>query len=208
MKVVIISDTHNYHNKIILPVGDIIVHCGDMTGMGREAEVVSFLDWFENIKYTHKIFIAGNHDFAFEHNPSWLHDELDHRNFNYLLDESIILEGIKFYGSPYQPWFHNWAFNLDRGEKCAAKWAEIPQDTDFLITHGPPEGILDKTLEGEYVGCYDLLQRVKVVQPKVHAFGHIHEGYGIKQVEETLFVNASICTRNYKPTNKPIIIEI
>ncbi len=208
MKIVIISDTHNFHYRVDLPDGDLIIHCGDLTGMGTKPEVANFIDWFEKLPYQHKIFIAGNHDFGFERETDWLEGELDHRNFNYLHDNSIEIEGIKFYGSPYQPWFCDWAFNLKRGEACAAKWAEIPQDTDFLITHGPPEGILDKNLEGESVGCYDLLQRVKVVKPIVHAFGHIHEGYGSKEVEETLFINASTCTRAYKPTNKPVVIEL
>lgn len=209
MKVAIISDTHNYHHKIDLPTDvDTIVHCGDLTMKGNKYEIVSFLDWFDELPHKNKVFIAGNHDFEFEKPSDWLHEQLDHRNFYYLQDDFIIIDGIKFYGSPWQPEFFDWAFNLPRGPELAAMWNQIPQDTDFLITHGPPEGILDKTLEGDAVGCYDLLQRVKVVKPKIHAFGHIHEGYGTYTIADTLFVNASTCTRSYDPFNAPIIVNI
>ncbi len=211
MKVAIISDTHNFHAKVNLPDDvDTIVHCGDLTGMGKQYEIIDFLDWYAALPYKYKIYIAGNHDFGFDRapRPDWLHNQLAYRDLIYLQDIAIIIEDIKFYGSPWQPEFFDWAFNLPRGPEIAAVWAQIPQDTDFLITHGPPEGILDKTLEGDAVGCYDLLQRVRVVKPKVHAFGHIHEGYGTYTGKDTLFVNASTCTRNYEPINEPIIVDI
>jgi len=90
----------------------------------------------------------------------------------------VIIEGVKFYGSPWQPRFFDWAFNLDRGEEIKKKWDLIPMDTDVLITHGPPYGILDLTHEGEKVGCEELMKAVLRVQPKIHIFGHIHEAYG------------------------------
>lgn len=207
-KIVVISDTHNQHDKVILPEGDIIVHAGDLTSRGYMTEVVSFMNWFEDLPYKHKIFIAGNHDFIFEEDPHWVLEEIRNRYFIYLEDETCLVEGINFYGSPWQPWFGNWAFNLDRGPRIAEKWSMIPLETDFLITHGPPAGILDKIPEGEAAGCYNLLQRINVVQPQFHAFGHIHEGYGIHTTDKTTFINASICTRNYDPFNQPIVVEV
>jgi Icc-related predicted phosphoesterase len=126
----------------------------------------------------------------------------------YLLDEELELEGLKFYGSPYQPEFCNWAFNLPRGPQLARKWAKIPDDTDVLITHGPPGGILDRVAGGELVGCNDLRKRVKEINPKLHVFGHIHEAYGWHWEDKTIFVNAANCDLGYNPINKPVVVEI
>jgi Icc-related predicted phosphoesterase len=212
MRVVIISDTHNLHRDIELPEGDILVHCGDATGRGRPKEVIPFLQWFEDQEeFKYKIFVAGNHDFMFENDHNLARAELAGRNMIYLENEALEIEGIKFYGSPVQPWFHDWAFNQSRGPEIAATWRKIPDDTEFLITHGPPKNILDETREGDHPGCYDLLERIKEVRPAVHAFGHIHEGYGvahlIPDVTSTIFINASICDRNYSPINKPIVVD-
>lgn len=207
-RVVVISDTHNRHDEVSLPGGDILIHCGDATGRGRPGEVEKFLAWFDKQPYVYKIMIAGNHDFMFQTNPLDIGKGLlNYPNTIYLQDSSIICFGIKFYGSPWQPWFHDWAFNAVRGEEIAAIWDNIPPDTDFLITHGPPMGILDRTQEGDRVGCEDLWRRIKKIKPRVHAFGHIHEAYGTYYNEHTLFANASICTLNYVPSNKPIVFD-
>ncbi len=221
MKVVVISDTHNRHAEIHLPFGDVLVHCGDATGGGTPGEVGAFVTWFEKQDYEHKIMIAGNHDWLFQDDPFLAKTLVDGRDFHYLQDSGIEIQGVKFYGSPWQPWFCDWAFNLKRGPELAAKWAMIPDDTEFLITHGPPKDILDYIPpQNERPGCLDLLQRVAEIKPAVHAFGHIHEGYGYLRVSlpkeigkavtgnsNTLFVNASTCTREYVPTNKPIVLQ-
>ena len=110
--------------------------------------------------------------------------------------------------SPDQLPFYDWAFNLPRGKALAKVWAKIPDDTDVLITHGPPYGILDKTERGEHCGCQDLLERIKVIQLKLHIFGHIHEGYGMFQDESTTFVNGSVCDADYNPRNAAQVYEI
>ena len=125
----------------------------------------------------------------------------------YLQDESLHVGGVHFYGSPWQPWFCDWAFNLERGEALGQVWARIPETTDVLVTHGPPLGYLDRTRSGEQVGCADLLERVKEVKPSLHLYGHIHEGYGTARSESTLFVNASNCTVRYEPLNPPIVLQ-
>lgn len=203
-----ISDTHGMHDGIDLSKADAIVHCGDLTNRGHATEAVAFMNWFEQLPYKYKVFIAGNHDFIFEGDSTFIQGEIKGRDFIYLEDSGVRLEGFNFYGSPWQPWFFDWAFNLERGPEIAKKWSMIPDDTDILITHGPPKGILDKTLAGVAVGCYDLLQKIHVVRPKIHAFGHIHEGYGIREYCNTEFVNASICTRSYDPINKAIVVEV
>ncbi len=78
----------------------------------------------------------------------------------------------------------------------------------MLITHGPPFGILDECSNGQKVGCEDLLSKIQNLEIKVHAFGHIHEGYGIKVQDGIAFVNSCILNKNYKVKNEPICIEI
>jgi Icc-related predicted phosphoesterase len=231
MKIVCISDTHGLHKSMehLLPEGDILIHAGDCTNVGKEKEIEEFIYWFQNLKgFDTKIFIAGNHDFGFEHyngvrhnnEAPWLHHLLNEENLSqsdvvYLHDSEFIIESpefsrpIKFYGSPWQPEFYNWAFNLPRnGWELEVKWKDIPEDTDVLITHGPPHGVRDFTPNNLQVGCELLRFRVEHLNPPVHIFGHIHGAYGAAQIGETLYVNASTCTERYKPTNKPIIIEL
>jgi len=231
MKIVCISDTHGLHKSMehLLPEGDILIHAGDCTNVGKEKEIEEFIYWFQNLKgFDTKIFIAGNHDLGFEHyngvrhnnEAPWLHHLLNEENLSqsdvvYLHDSEFIIESpefsrpIKFYGSPWQPEFYNWAFNLPRnGWELEVKWKDIPEDTDVLITHGPPHGVRDFTPNNLQVGCELLRFRVEHLNPPVHIFGHIHGAYGAAQIGETLYVNASTCTERYKPTNKPIIIEL
>jgi Icc-related predicted phosphoesterase len=233
MKIVCISDTHGLHkimdNSNPLPQGDILIHAGDCTNVGKEKEIVDFINWFQNIKgFDTKIFIAGNHDFGFENyngrrhsnEDPWLDHLLNEENLSqsdvvYLHDSEFVIESpefsrpLKFYGSPWQPEFYDWAFNLPRhGEELELKWKNIPDDTDVLITHGPPFGILDYTLSNQPVGCELLTTRLEKLKPLVHVFGHIHNAYGVKYSDNTVYVNAATCTERYVPSNKPIVIEL
>lgn len=212
MRIVCISDTHNHHRQIEqdLVDGDVIIHSGDMTSRGVEYEVVEFLQWFSNLKqYKHKILIAGNHDFLFDENKLIAREILSQfPNIIYLEDSFIKIDGVKFYGSPHQPTFFNWAFNVERGEKIRRYWELIPNDVDILITHGPAYGYGDIVSSRIRVGCVDLRDRILEIQPIYHICGHIHEGYGIYKTEGTTFINASMLDKNYEYTNKPILIEI
>jgi Icc-related predicted phosphoesterase len=233
MKTVLISDTHGFQKYLtskgmgkILPEGDLLIHSGDLTGLGRKDEVEEVLQWFKEIAshYTHGIvFIAGNHDKSFDpkfnyldnqrKKPDWLEEKLASlpNNIHYLENSGLTIEGLKIWGSPITPWFYGdrWAFNKHRGEEINNVWNTIPNDTDVIITHGPPAKIRDFIPSSrEYVGCSDLLHRIQVIQPKLVCFGHIHEGYGLQEIDETIFANASICDANYDPTNKPHIIEL
>ena len=210
-KTTIISDTHGRHYKLDLPGGDILIHCGDFMNSGLKInEATSFLKWFSKQDYKHKVFIAGNHDILFEDHP-YVRDSLllEYPDVTYLQDSSVTIEGLKIYGSPWQPEFYNWAFNLPRGEELKKKWDLIPDDIDILITHGPPMDFLD-TVVGQYepLGCYDLKQRVLNIQPKIHCFGHIHSGYGETDFNGTKFINAAVLDEDYNHTQKPINIEL
>lgn len=211
MKIVAISDTHNQLSKIKYPIpdGDILIFTGDISGNSlEELNVKHFNEFLLRLPHKHKVCIAGNHDFIFQKKDG--HELLKGKGIHYLEDESVIIDGIKFYGTPYQPYFYNWAFNIKAEEDLAAKWSLIPDDTDILLTHNAPYGILDLAeYRNEHTGCRKLLERLKQLPNlKAHCFGHIHESYGLEKIEETIFVNSCICNLEYKPVNKPIVFEI
>lgn len=214
LKIIAISDTHGTHNKIEIPKCDILIHAGDISSNGKLNDCVDFLKWFDRQPATHKIFIAGNHDFLFYDKPAlrkdffYLHFN-DTKNIYYLQDETVQISGINFYGIPWTPEFYNWAFMKERGEEMKVVTDKIPFDTHVLISHGPPKGILDITTNNESVGCAELRERVsRLNNLKYHIFGHIHESYGVTEYGGTTFINASILNFNYKITNKPIEFEI
>lgn len=207
MKIVFISDTHDLELVESIPPGDVLVHCGDICGANSPDVLFRFNEWMGSLPHSYKIVIAGNHDFLFEQENQLARSLMT--NVTYLQDEAVMVEGLKFYGSPWQPWFYDWAFNLQRGAPLKEVWAKIPEDVDVLITHGPPYMILDKTMwDNTHAGCEELLPRVMKIKPKIHAFGHIHEGYGLLKKDNIVFVNASSCTVNYEPINKPIVVDI
>ncbi len=206
MKVVCLSDTHGKHGQLLhkIPRGDVLVHTGDFQGYGRPSELIAFNQWLGELPHKHKIVIAGNHDktayFESINNIKTLFS-----NAYYLEDSSITIGGIKFYGSPWTPMFYDWYFMLNRGKAIKKKWDQIPEDTDVLLTHGPPLGKLDYSYSQDMaVGCDDLRKKVEEVKPKYHIFGHLHESNGKTRNEHTVFINASICNRRYyKPVQQP-----
>ena len=213
-KLTFISDTHTKHEKLngFLPGGDILIHAGDLTSRGYINEIENFAKWYDKIdNYDHKIFIAGNHDFGFQDDPDKIKGLLTgYKTIDYLQDDWMLVGGdyedmIKIWGTPWQPEFHNWAFNLPRGEKIMEKWNLIPNDVDILVTHGPAFGKLDYVAyDGKNVGCEDLLFKVQEIKPKIHVFGHIHEGYGYVFDGHTHYINAAVLNGRYEFRNKPV----
>jgi Icc-related predicted phosphoesterase len=215
MRIVAISDTHELHEAVALPPGDVLVHAGDLTGMGGMEALRKPAGWLKSRGFRHVVCIAGNHDWCFERaaDRGRARGILVERGITYLQDSEAVVEGFNFYGSPWTPEFRNWAFNLPRGGNALKLcWSAIPEDTDVLITHGPPKGIGDLVPRGELTGCEHLLARIeKLPRLKVHIFGHIHEGYGTYRSSDRpgfSYVNASTCTGNYRPTNPPIVIDV
>jgi Icc-related predicted phosphoesterase len=209
-RITFISDTHEKHKQLELPGGDILIHAGDLSNRGYKPAVQQFLDWFNVQDYRHKIFIAGNHDFLFENQRSKAVELMaEYPDVTYLEQSGIEIDGIKIWGSPWQPWFHDWAFNLSRGEELRELWLQIPLDTDILVTHTPPKGYGDFTIrDHQEVGCWDLFDVItSQVNPKYHVFGHIHEGYGVFETERTTFINASVVDFMYNVCNPPITID-
>lgn len=221
--IVCISDMHGFQDKLKMPVADLLLCTGDLTFHGYEHEIKPVGEWFRSLSYAEMVTIAGNHDRSFEDHRSkaeeWLLGAPGERipNFHYLQDEALELEingiKLKIYGSPWQPWFGSWAFNLREDYQLKEKWDMIPKDTDILLTHGPPYRLRDQVSElgynpGQHAGCRELRKAVQRVRPKLHVFGHIHEGYGVSRWGDTQIVNASVNTCRYNPTNEPIVIEI
>ena len=206
LRLVIISDTHG-HEDFAVPPGDVLIHAGDGCRMGSLDEAEAWGRHIGSLPHAHKVVIAGNHDRCFEDLPEAARACLP-PEVHYLQDSGCEIAGIRLWGSPWQPWFHSWAFNLPRGPELAAKWARIPDDTDVLITHGPPHDILDANFSGTPVGCEALVEALARVRPRVHCFGHIHEGHGVLERQGTLYANACICTLSYQPTNPAILIDL
>lgn len=207
MRIVAISDTHGQHEHLQVPEGDLLIFAGDCSSRGYLQEITSFLQWFSNHPHRHKVMIAGNHDFLFEDHPG-LAESLIPKGIHYLNDSGVVIEGTPIWGSPVSPRFFDWAFNRDRGPQIERHWSKIPRNTEILITHGPPAGILDKTLRGEVTGCEDLLSHVQKIKPKYHIVGHIHEGYGTFVNGQTTFVNACNLDAHYRMRNLPVVLDI
>lgn len=212
MRIVAISDTHNQHEAIEVGSGDILIHAGDATGMGYKYELKDFIEWFAKQDFKYKIYIPGNHDCGLEKEyrkrSQWFKDA----GIIILNEESVSIDGVKIYGSPITPEFGNWAFTRKRGSQIKENWDNIPMDTDILITHGPPQGILDEISNyfqhgGTHAGCEELLKRVKEVKPRYHVFGHIHEDHGEITIDLTTFVNASQLNERYMHAFDPVEIK-
>ena len=190
MRIVAVADTHTLEKRLPrIPDGDLFVHAGDMLNRGTLEELEVVAAWIRQLPHRHKLVIAGNHDWCFAHHKNQAVGMLG-RDVHYLQDSGVLIEGLYFWGSPWQPEFFSWAFNLSRGAPLRAKWALIPQSTNVLITHGPPRGFGD-CVDGGHVGCKELLAAVRRVQPMLHLFGHIHEDGGAWHVGGALISNVT-----------------
>lgn len=206
IRIVCMSDLHNIPPDFKVPDGDILIVAGDICGVGNRAELDDFDAFLESQSHSLKLVVAGNHDWPFACCTPTESKKLL-KNAVYLEDDGCDFYGLSIWGSPWQPWYCSWAFNLPRGQRLADVWAKIPSDTDVLITHSPPYGILD-VVYGDNVGCEDLAKVLKRIRPKLHVFGHIHQGYGLKELDGTIFVNASVRNEKYWLVNEPIVVDI
>ena len=224
MKIVLVSDTHGVHDSIRIPHGDLLIHAGDLSPSGTDREIAAAANWLGSLPHRYKIAIAGNHDWLFQRQPTLAATIMRSAGVLYLQDSGTSIDGLSVYGSPWQPEFMHWTFNVPRGE-LAKYWHQIPSGLDILITHGPPYGILDQRVPAgtrrlaawedeepfagsEHVGDEELLAAVERVRPRVHVFGHIHSGYGTIQNEHTAFYNASQCDEKYEPIHQPWVIDL
>ena len=195
------------NHELDIPDADMIIHTGDSTGTGTTKQIREFCEWYGSLPHKHKILIAGNHDWGFEQNRDKHQKIAEENGIIYLQDSGTEIDGIKIWGSPQTPEFCNWAFNCWRTEQMrdldsryeyiGKFWDMIPEDTDILLTHGPPYDIMDKCPRP--VGCEILRKKVLEIKPQFHIFGHIHEGKGTLKMNETMFINASSLDGGYYP---------
>ncbi|TXI90021.1 MAG: metallophosphoesterase [Chryseobacterium sp.] len=216
IKVLHISDTHGYHEELNIPEVDLIIHSGDCSNhrdpYRNEKEVIDFLNWYAMVNCPNKIYVPGNHDTSIE--KGLVHKlEFTDRGIDLLINESIKVLGKNIWGSPITPTFgQGWAWNMDR-DKLHCVWESIPDETDILVTHGPPKGVLDisqrrqRNAEGvkeylngvDFCGCTALKKRIDTFFPLIHMFGHIHDNHGIRNAGVaklaggiTLYSNAAV----------------
>lgn len=216
LKICHISDTHL--RPFTVEPADILVHSGDALNYGTLEELAKFRLQLEEVKqdFKHIVLTPGNHDWYFQNNPessiSFLKETIP--NIQVLIHNEATIEGLKFFGCSYQPFFCNWAFNIENPDDLLHKYSQIPDDTNILITHCPPSSKLDYCINrwnptGQNLGSAELayhLPRLKHL--KVHMFGHIHYAYGIKHENGVQYSNAALCNENYDSVNKANIIEL
>lgn len=206
MRTILISDTHGLHRKLSLPKGDLIIHAGDLTNSGKRAEVEDFLAWFADLDYEYRLFIGGNHDFFLAEHPSVLSAILP-AGVTYLHHQSIQIGSYTFWGSAACPNMPNWAFGKTVAD-MQKHWEQIPDHVDFLVTHTPPYGILDRSSQGYALGCRALLRKLATLAVRYHVFGHIHNSYGRKTLHRTTFINASNLNTYAGLINAPVVLEL
>lgn len=168
--------------------------------------------------HTHKVAIYGNHDLCGDPsknigNAAKANAVFSRARIHHLHDSGFELMGLNFYGSAYTPEFYDWAWMEPRSQ-LAQRWRRIPEGTDILVTHGPPHSYGDLCLDGRRAGCEALRDRVKVIKPLLHVFGHIHEGAGMGRLwvdgpgDEGHWVNASVLNRNYEVAHRPAVVDL
>jgi predicted phosphodiesterase len=213
MKIVAMSDMHGHLPEV--PPCDLVLLAGDLTPTKSHKLTyqahwldTDFRRWLEKLPARKVIGIAGNHDFVFEQAPHLLPRDLP---WTYLQDSGTTWEGLKIWGTPWQPWFYDWAFNADP-ERLRRQWFLIPNDTDILVVHGPPRAFGDAVPRGEekfeLCGCPQLLERIQEIRPKLVVFGHIHEGRGEWQLGPTRLANVTLMNAKYEPEHAPWVWEL
>lgn len=211
MKIVAVSDLHGQLPE--LPPCDLLLLAGDLCPVSNHSLRfqghwldTEFRHWLSRVPARKIIGVAGNHDLVFEKMPAWVPTDLP---WTYLQDSGTEWEELHIWGSPWQPWFYDWAFN-GQPEQLRQIWAQIPATTDILVVHGPPRGYGDgvPTSGGvRHEGCPHLLKRIETVQPRLVVFGHIHEGRGQWQLGRTTLANVTLLDVQYNPVHEPWLIE-
>jgi Icc-related predicted phosphoesterase len=202
MHLVATSDLHGYLPEI--PACDLILIGGDICPDGTPQMQADWLDtcfrrWLKGIPAKEVVAVAGNHDFLFEQNP----EIVPALPWHYLQDSGLDIEGVRIWGTPWQPVFFDWAFNQTEPE-LEKIWKQIPANTDILLLHGPPFRHGDRNTHGEHTGSPSLLTRIREVQPKVVICGHIHESRGQYHIGSSRILNVSQLNVHYQPHDNVI----
>jgi Icc-related predicted phosphoesterase len=218
-KICCISDLHGYLPKI--PECDLLLIGGDICGDGHSLLQarwldVAFRDWLEHVPAKDIVGVCGNHDLVFESAPHLLPKDLP---WHYLQDNLVELQGFKIYGLPWVS--PVWGAFNSREENLIRKYQNIPDDVDIIISHGPPFGIRDEAPlryysaenetewpGGEHCGSPSFREKIFDIKPKLVLFGHIHEGHGVSEFNDIIFVNAALMDAQNTPIYDPMIFNI
>jgi Icc-related predicted phosphoesterase len=205
IRLVLISDTHELHRELDVPDGDILIHCGDLSMMSRSlAAIEDFDEWLGELPHRVKLVVPGNHEFVLE--DSGRRGLIT--NATMLINESVMVMGLRIWGSPVTP-LYGAAFGLISDRDRTRLYAQIPGDTDIVITHGPPYGVLDQAPGSEYhAGCRQLLAAIERVKPRLHVFGHAHGCFGMVDTPETLFVNVALLGSDGSLSSPPVVLQM
>lgn len=213
MRLVAVSDTHGFHRQLRVPDGDVFIHAGDfmLSGNADELELVrDFNAWLGELPHKTKLVTCGNHDRFFEGYSAEARSFIC--NARLVGDAQVVVEGIRFWLSPWTPRFpegsNYWAFMRQRSAMHYV-WDAVPIGIDVLVTHGPPQGILDEVPGGELAGDYALRRAVfDHIKPRIHFFGHIHEGRGETEVAGIQFANVTQVDGAYRPVYQPAVKDL
>ena len=242
IRIVCISDTHEQHHKVNVPYGDVLIHAGDFCLFdGTRRQVKNFASWFASQPHLHKVVISGNHDAAFQTMPDrareWLkvksRDSGAQVGCHYLENETVDLDidgrGLKIHGAPQHPGDYGMAFTTEDEEDRKAKWALFPMNSEIIVVHGPPYGILDETKWDEVArnpfdgaetriehsvrdGCRALRRKLEAMSDlKLVVCGHIHSGFGTSRLDSgALVVNAALCGAHHllDLKRRPIVVDL
>ncbi|KAI9275870.1 Metallo-dependent phosphatase-like protein [Phascolomyces articulosus] len=216
---VCVSDTHGKDSfSFPIPEGDVFVHAGDMTRISNPNEFIKTIAWIKSLPHKIKIVTAGNHDHILDERFGYITEKqeilakMEHAGIIYLEHESFHLPkelgGYKMFVSPYAPYHIGGAF---MPHSLREIWEKIPNDVDILVTHTPPFGYQDRIVRNKsHVGCPILRDKVDTIKPRVHLFGHIHEDHGWEWTRDgkTLMINACICDKRYRPSQRPVVFDL
>ena len=208
MRIVAASDLHGVlPHPDAVPEGDVLVLAGDICPgalAGRQAEWLSsvFADWIADVRVSHVVATWGNHDWVGQRGRA-----PDVPGVRLLVDDGCVIDGVRFWCSPWSLTYLHWAFMAGEAE-LAAKYCRIPAGTDVVVSHGPPLGYGDMTVDGFRVGCVSLRERLRELGPRLAVFGHIHEAAGQWDVDGGTWVNASLLDHRYRAVRGPVSIDI
>lgn len=209
MRIVVISDTHGRHRELGNLSGDVLVHAGDIE-MLFERDMGRFYlddidDWFAEQHFDRIFCIGGNHDFALERRVVDGHQPF--RNATWLHERAETFAGVTFYGASWVPMLRQLPFYAD-AESLSAAWSRIPDSVDVLVTHTPPHGILDVSGSGKVLGCHGLADRLKMLTPALHCFGHVHNSAGHRKISGTNYVNATSVNSDFQIAHTPFLFDL
>ena len=205
VRIVIVSDTHECHDLLDIPNGDVLLHTGDFLMMNpwfsrnRSIEkLIEFNDWLGSLPHKEKFVIGGNHDKICEElGKEKVASILSH--CRYVENEAVRMEsGLLLYGTPASKRNSQvspndtFQYNPEVLEEIVGS---IPRSVDIFMCHGPPDALPP------------ILDYVMTHQPPLCVFGHVHERNGVEfgALGDTLSLNGASLGEGFNPNRTPVV---